>query len=72
MNRNLAVFLLTIAIISIFALVVMTSVPRKGVVGVVIPDAVNGNSAELSLAKTNLGFSELPNGRGGINVEFIT
>jgi len=50
----------------------MTSVPRKGVVGVVIPDAVNGNSAEFSLAKTNLDFSELPNGRGGINVEFIT
>jgi hypothetical protein len=56
MNRNLAVFLLSIAIISIFALVIMTSVPRKGVVGASMPDAVIGNSAEFTIAKTDPGF----------------
>jgi hypothetical protein len=71
MNRNLVLFLFTIVTIGVFAVIVMTQVPRR-VAGESMPDAINGDGAEFTLAKTDLGFSELPNGRGGINEYPVT
>ena len=64
MNRNFALFLVMVAFIAVFAVVVMTQVPRR--VADVDMEAMVSGMADLSLARTELGFSELPDGRGGI------
>lgn len=63
MNKNFAWFLLLVVGIFAFAIVIWTHVPRRAVAVDEVP------ATGVSLARTELGFTAPPDGRGGINAQ---